>query len=437
MPSKALGTLRRLALGPLLLLGAGACDEPPHSSADSQYAIPALRFAGVDLVYALRRVAGEAGLLLVLDEIRPDGATAQDLGFERVDTDLEPGPAERALETLRRASEGAFHYRIEEGLLIVRSIASLDEQTFLDREILPAASIEVDFNGMVDWIMARAPDALLLRGARRGQPVFKRVALDIPERSSVMDVFLIYARAVESGLRIRRAGYPLPDGRRDLVVANTVGLWESLRDPVPVPDIRQAPSIIYALAQVAERNPGVVLCVFDRSILMDNRGTLNFTSKVDRGLPLEQALSAIADQGTNHPADFRWLREDGVIKVQARMYGSLQTGRGLMAEKLHGGRFRGSLGGLVRWLNANRMLPSPKLLLGGEVVPGAELAEIEMADGSTVEQALTQFALATGQGIVVVVKDSPTQAEPLRGTWSGAWVSRLVEWGPSGRPPRY
>jgi len=93
----------RRALAPLLVslaIGAGCRGkqdaEPPH--------VPAIRFAGVDLEYALERVATEAGWILGLDEISPREGGA-DLALVRVDVDLPAGSLDDAMRAPQTAQD--------------------------------------------------------------------------------------------------------------------------------------------------------------------------------------------------------------------------------------------------------------------------------------------------------------------------------------------
>ena len=72
--------------------------------------VPALRFAGVDLEYALDRIATEAGGCSRLDEIMPKDQSP-DLSLVRVDLDLPAGPLDDAMRLLRE-KVGGFDFQI-------------------------------------------------------------------------------------------------------------------------------------------------------------------------------------------------------------------------------------------------------------------------------------------------------------------------------------
>lgn len=418
----------------VLGLASAACGQKDERRVEGEHLIPELRFAGVDLIYALRRVAGEADVLLVLDEIRPQDASLQDLGFERIDIDLPAGPIQQALETLRGEVQGAFDYRLEDNILVVRSIKSLKAETSLDKTLLPAGTLTVNFKELVNWIYATVPGSLLRIGSRIGQPVYKKVTLEIPPNTSVMDLFLMYAKAVDSGLRIRRAGYMYKDGQNDKVVANTLGMWIKLDKPVLLLRSRMARSAIWTLAEIESRT-GTPITVIDRSVMNDNRGVLNFSNRLDPKTPVEDAVDLLSGATEDTPGDYGWVNDDGVIKIKTHLFLYYLPGRDLLDEKVNGGSFEGTLAELTRWLNANRKNPSPKVLMAGEIDPTQKRGTIEVEDGTRVEDVLYQFARASGQGWVVVIKDSTSPLQPLTNTWAGAWVTPLEEWGPAGELP--
>ena len=436
---KTTGRLRAIAILLACGLASTSCGPRDESAPLSGRVVSALQFAGVDLVYAVRRVGGEAGLLVVLDEIRPRGTGREDLGFGRIDLDLPAGPVEHAKDALREAASGAFDYRVDGELLLVRSILTLDQQTVLDEGVLPAASIEVDLYGLLRFVTANVPNAIMRMGSRIGQPVFKKVELEVAEGSSILELFAAYARGVPTGLHIRRAGYdyegrlmgiPEEPGKK-FVVSNTVGLWSALDVPTPLPINRSVPSAIWALASVAERTETAML-VLDRSLLLDNVGSLSYTRKLDRGYELARALEKIGWQGEGVRREYQWNRVGDVVVLETVHYSSYLPGRDLMAEPVRGGTFEGTLGELVRWLNANRKSDSPKMLMGGEISAGAAVAKLEIAEDAIVSDVLLQFVEKTREGVNVVLRDALSPRQPLVDTWSGAFISPLPEWGPSG-----
>ena len=427
-----------LVAGLLAGLFATGCEPAERPKSDRVYELPALRFAGVDLKYALRRIAAEADVLLILDEVRPRDVRFKDLGFERVDVDLAAGPIDEALEKLREQVSGAFDFRLKEGLLLVRSARALDEQTVLDEPLLPAAAISVDLERLLRFVMTKVPNAYLTYGDRAGQPVYKVVELKVSNGSSILDLFEMYARAVPTNLQILRAGYDfenpriLPTGEKQIkVVANTLRLWSTMDQPQLLPRDRRQPSMIWALASVEERT-GTPIGVLDRAPLLDNNGSLSYRRRRDPGTPLEQVLDAMGVMGPSSPRAYDWSRKDGVIRVVAHRYDFYLPGKDLMDEKVAAGTFEGTLAELTRWLNAQRKNPSEKILMGGEIVPGATVARIEVPEDTRVEDVLFLFAAASGEGFVVTIKDAVSPREPLEDTWAGAYLTRLHDWGESG-----
>ena len=423
------------------LLGTG-CEPAERPKADGVYELPAMRFAGIDLNYALRRIAAEADVLLLLDEIRPRDIRFKDLGFERVDVDLEAGPLDEALEKLREQVSGAFDFRIKEGLLLVRSTRAIDEQTILDEPLLPAAEISVDFAQMLRFIMDSVPNSYLTYGDRAGQPVYKVVDLSTSNGSSILDLFEQYARAVPTNLHILRAGYDyedpraLPTGGTQLkVVANTVGLWSKLDRPQLLPRDRMQPSTVWSLASVEDRT-GTPIGVLDRAPVLDNNGFLSHRRRRDTGvLPLEEALDILGFEGGVAPRSYDWSwHEDWAIRVVSQRYDFYLPGKDLMDEKVAAGTFEGTLGELTRWINANRKNASEKVLMGGEIVPGATVAVIDVPDDTRVEDVLFLFARASGEGFVVNIKDARSPRTALENTWAGGYVTRLQDWGAYGEP---
>jgi hypothetical protein len=433
---------RRAAVAALLVaLAAAGCEPAERPKSDRLYEVPEMRFAGVDLNYALRRIAAEADVLLILDEIRPKDVRFQDLGFERVDVDLEAGPIDEALEKLREQVSGAFDFRLKEGLLLVRSSRSLEEQTVLDEPLLPGAVISVDLERLLRFVMEKVPNAYLTYGDRAGQPVYQVVELNVSAGSSILDLFEQYGRSVPTNLHILRAGYDYEDprilptgGKQVKVVANTLGLWSTMDRPQLLPRDRQQPSVVWALASVQERT-GVPIGVLDRAPLLNNNGFLSYRRRKDRGLPLEEALDIMGVEGGAAPRSYNWSRrDDGVIRVASQRYDFYLPGKDLMDEKVAGGTFEGSLAELTRWLNAKRKNPSEKVLMGGEIVPDATVAKIEVPEDTRVEDVLFLFAAASNEGFVVNIKDALSPREPLENTWAGAYVTRLHDWGENGEP---
>ena len=96
----------------VLSSGAAGCSKELEASEQPVQArmVPGLRFAGVNLIYALRRLAAEAELLLALDELQPRDL-GPDLDRFRIDLDLPAGSVQTALEALKGQTQ-AFDFGI-------------------------------------------------------------------------------------------------------------------------------------------------------------------------------------------------------------------------------------------------------------------------------------------------------------------------------------
>ena len=174
------------------------------------------------------------------------------------------------------------------------------------------------------------------------------------------------------------------------------------------------------------------MLVLDRSMLLDHVGSLSYTRRHDPELEPDESLEAISYQGEGVPPEYQWSRVGDVVVVETFLYSSYLPGQDLMAEPVRGGTFEGTLGELVRWLNANRKSDSAKILMGGEISADAAVGKLEIAEDTTVSDVLLQFVENAREGVNVVLRDARSPRKPLEGTWSGAFISPLPEWGPSG-----
>ena len=430
-----------LAMG--MLTGALACgpSAPPRdTSIDAEYTVPALRFAGVDLKYALRRVAGSAGLPILIDELNPPPEAlkgqvqgmGQDIRAERVDIDLPAGDLGTALEALFEVAPG-FDYRVERGLMIVRSQRVLATRTALDFKDLPAASLEADFHEMIKWVMQNRPFTFLATGGALGHPTGLKVKFEIAEKSSVLEAIAEFARASKKSMLIRRAGYPIevgPQGPKQVSIASTtVEMMDELLQPRLRSHWRERRGVTRDLAHLAKREKAVV-CVNDRSLFFDHRGDLSFRQRGSAtGWQLAETLDALRAGRVGRDPSFTWDRNDKqVIRIRSYQFDNYPTGREILAEELTAGRFDGSLPELTRWINKNRKRPSKKLLMGGEIQPGIPTAAIDIPDGMTVEELLYAFAAAAGDGWVYVVRDVRYPHQNVGRAWTGGYLTRLEEY---------
>jgi hypothetical protein len=433
----------RSLIGVILLFAAGlgggwlGCGPDPEETATTRSstanAIPGLRFAGVSLVYALRRIAAEADMLLALDEIQ-SGPTAVDLARYRIDFDLEPGPATAALNRLKQHTK-TFDYLVFDNVIYVRSRLAVDAVTALDTKDLAATKLTVDLEELVKWIMRTQPRSYLVVRRKSGEPIFRKVDLDIPENSSVLDVLLMYAKAVDRGWRIRRAGQRITDGQgRPGIVASSVALWPPLKEPDPFPRARRKNSITAALASV-ERRTGTPICIKDRTVLGDILGSLGRHRKNDPGWPVQESVEVLAWAGVRSSlGDYEWEWQDGIMKITSQHYLYFLPGRDLVRDTVTGGVFEGNLAELARWINQNRSTPPGKVLMGGEITGEEPRARLEIAEGSSVETVLTDFARASGAGWNLTIVDALTpdeSAKPLpENAWRGAHLTPLKAWLP-------
>jgi hypothetical protein len=413
-------TVRRALGASALLAGMLTC----HPATTPPGEVPALRFAGVDLVYALRRVAAEAHLVLILDEVRPSSGLGHDLARHAVDVDLPAGPVQGALDPLTQLTSD-FQYRVDDGVLIVQSRRAQQQPGALDTKDLPAAQLEVDLYGLLEWLRSTRPRTLLATGELRRQPVFQAVKLSVPANSSAVDVIAAYARALGSGVHLQRAE-PAQSEAGEPLVATSISLWSALDAPVYAPDERPRSSAISGLANLARRTQ-TRLCVLDRTAFFDQRGYLNFAPGEDPELALAASLDTL-ETGPEGEL-FVWEESADCYRVRSDAFEKRPLGRGLLGAKLRAGSFQGSLAELARWINANRLEPSDERLLGGELDDAAPTAQIDVAEGTQVEELLRAFASASGEGWNYVVR-AVEPGQELRDSWTGAYLTRLAAWVP-------
>ena len=302
--------------------------------------IPELRFAGVDVVYALRRVVGEDGRILVVDEVKPRGAFG-DLQFRRVDVDLRSAPLEEMLRQLRAAG-GGFDYEIGPKLVYVRANLATDVKTDLDVPGFPEGRFEGTFEELVQAIMAATPKMFLRTRPLLAPPAYKKYAIDVPAGSSVIDVLLRFAEESGIGWYMSRAGYEV--GEKDggtLVHASSVRLWMPLSEPRPLPARRSEYSTSMALAKMSLRT-GTPVCVFDRSLLGFNRGSLDHEPFIDPDLPIAKSLDVLANKLGNEFYSWEW--EDDVAVVKSRIFKRVPRKYSFVLRALRGGDSRGRSG---------------------------------------------------------------------------------------------
>lgn len=427
----------------LLSISLSACSEearevaPPAPEGAALKPIPELRFAGASLILVLRRVATEARLLLVVDEYR-DPESSPDLLYYNVDADLPVGPVHQALEVLAKLSQ-AFDFRIEQNQIYVRSKALAGSQTPLDVPFLKAREWNGALPKLTRFIMKRAPRTLVRAVPTQGQPYYQKVSLQIDRGDSVIDVLRKYSRVVNRGLLIRRAGHLVSEEEgKTSFMASTVELWGPLEVASYVPAMRQDRSIVTALA-LGQEVTGTPIAVFDRTVIRDLRGALDYPlKKYNPDYEFVENMDSMGKNKLEGGFNFSWSMQDGVAVVRSSRMELFVSGHDLLHESLSGGRFSGTLSEFVRWLTAHRVEPSERRLMAGEITGEGARGELEIADGTTVQQALIDFARAADEGLYYLIMESDQvdpQAAASPTASQGAFISRLDDWmNPADRP---
>lgn len=424
-------SLSRSALALLLVLGAigSGCRGKQEPAANAL--VPALRFAGVDLEYALERITTEAGWILGLDEISWKDQS-EDLALVRVDMDLPAGTLDGTLRALR-AKVGGFDFALEDGVVYVRSNLLVDTKTALDIPLLKGGHFRGELAELIKYIMIRHPSSFItvnqIQDGFAGPPV----DLEIPENASVKQALMLYARTAKAGWVIRRGGQITRDANGQVAIIGT-----SIQPRGPRKTASRLPrsynklSGVAALADASARLR-IPFVVYDRSVLQDPRGVLNLVMQADPKLELAETLDNLGASGFG-PASwhFRWREEDGVPVMRSNHFLYYLRGRDLISAPLLGGEFEGSLPELARWLNTHQKSPTGEVLMGGEIVEGAPRAKIRVESGETVHQALLAFAKAAGVSPCVIVLDllNPFSGIMIQNprAWRGAYVQDLSEW---------
>lgn len=430
------------ALVGLVCSGGWACrSEPEVPSPGDSYQVPELKFSGSDLIYVLRRLAGEAGIPLVLDELRSPETTMEDLARITVDLDIEAGSLGDAMSAVQQAATGQFEHRVEDGALVVRSSRVLEGESQLDVPGFGPQSLNTDLAKLIQQAAKIMPPGLLR--LEQSDPVAKagEALIEIPEGSSIVDMLVLYSRASGTGIRIRRGGYeykgpavpknPYPGMKMTTFLANTVQPWPPIKTArTNLPPAPRGLTTIAALAQIQERTKTPV-CVIDRALHWKSSGSLIFVRGPDPLEPLEESLTALTAWRRPGPPSYEWDRVGSVVSVHSSAFLQEITGKELLEAHVNAGHFEGTLAGLTRWINRNRKSPSSERLLGGEIDASQPSAVIDIADDSTVEEVLYQFAAAAGEGWNLVAWEPAAPTEQAAGSAAGAFVTRLSEWMPN------
>ena len=180
--------------------------------------------------------------------------------------------------------------------------------------------------------------------------------------------------------------------------------------------------------------------VYDRSVLQDVRGIMNLALQNDPILPLDETLNNLGQSGFGPSSwHFHWKNVDGVPVLMTNHFLYYLRGRDLLGKTLLPGEFEGSLPELARWINSHVKDPNGEVLMGGEIVAGQPTGKVKAETGTTVAQAIEQFARSSRSSPYVIILD---KLNPFTGTfvdhpraWSGAYLQDLAEWrSTAGRP---
>ena len=417
-----------LSLALLAALVGSGCGARKEAQVPS---VPALRFAGVDVEYALERIATEAGWVLCLDEASPKDKTP-DLALVRIDADFPAGTLD---DTLRRLRDmvGMFGYELLDGVVYVRSNELGKDKTTLDAPMLKGGKFKGELAELIPAIMREHPTAFIhlqqVAGGFAGPPT----EMEIPKNASVKDALLLYARSAKAGWLIHRSSEFTRDATgAPAIVGTTIEPRGPRKTTSRVPFVHNRMSSVSALADASIRTTTPIV-VYDRSLLQDTRGILNFVINVDPKVPLDQTFKLLGESGFG-PTEwhFHWVQEDGVWVLRTSHFLYFLRGRDFLSAQLLAGDFEGTLPEFARYINAHQKSPNGEVLMGGEIAEGMPKGKIRIAPGETVHQALIAFAKASGVSPYVVILDmqNPFSGKMIErpGSWRGAFVQDLSEW---------
>jgi hypothetical protein len=429
----------------LLVAGGGALLARHDASVDWH---PGLSLAGVDAVYALRRVAAVADVPLTIDEDWPSDMLG-DLGFRRVDLDVKPGPLEEQLEQIRGAA-GGFEWENRGGAIYVRSTLGSGVSTALDQPVLPATELSANLRQLTSSINQAIPGAYLELNEVRNVDWKRTADLEIAEGSSAVDLLVGWSARSGVSWLLQRAGQEtdLPADAREggiAVIASVLTPLPRLDEPQNLPTTRHRRSPIRAIAQI-NRRTGTPMLVFDQSRWGNNRGGLDMDLMKDPRKPVAESLNLLGFGAHGAPRFFTWDWDGEVAVIEGRHFLSTPNRERLLDARVGGGLFEGSLAALARHLNRRRLDRVDLVLMGGEEEPGSPRARFRIPDGATVREALFQFTRETGVGIYYVVlpyAHTLAQRDLPEHSWVGAYVSTLDQWAklpkgarPAKPPPR-
>jgi hypothetical protein len=417
-----------------LTIGLLACGSESTPESSGMPEIRALQFAGADLEYALERVAAEAGMPLALDEIKPKDMSP-DLALYRVDLDLPAGPVDAALRALQKGA-GGFEFEIVDGVIYVRSQLSLAAKTPLDLPLLPQKQFKGGINELVAQVLASIPTSFVTVERVIGGPEGPVVEFEIADKSSVKDAFVQYARASKLNWVIHRAGFVVDDANYGkAIVGTTIELRRPRKSVSRLPAVFNKESTLGSLAAASARLKAPML-VLDRSVVMNTRGFLNLSAQADPMMPLVETLDDLGQSGWGPESwHFKWKMQDGLPVIESSRFLYMLAGRDLLRQELLGGDFEGSLPEFARWLNSHLKNAGSDVLMGGEIAPDLPRTSLTIASGTTVQQALVEFAKASKISPYVTLLDltNPISGKQVAhpNAWKGAYLQDLAEWLPA------
>ncbi|MFI5314757.1 MAG: hypothetical protein ACHQ6T_03590 [Myxococcota bacterium] len=429
MPTRSSLHRRALALSLAFTLLSAGCRGKSEPAKDT---VPALRFAGVNLEYALERIATESNWALGIDEITPKDLSP-DLTLVRVDVDLPAGSLDEVMRKLRD-TVGGFDYKLDDGVIFVRSNLLLDSKTNLDLPYMKGGTFHGELAELVRFIMAQHPTSFISLAQIQDGFAGPQATFDIPENASLKDVLILYARASKSSWVIHRGGETTRDTQgRPAIMATTIEPRGPRTGTSRLPFVYNRLSTIAGLADASDRLKTAFL-IFDRTVLQDVRGILNLPLQRDpRRATVNETLDVLAASGFGPGSwHFHWREEDGVPVLRTNHFLYYLRGRDMISAPLLGGDFEGSLPELARWINSHWKSPAGDVFMGGEITDGMPKGKVHVESGETVDQVLVAFAKSSGVSPYVLVLDllnpfSGVMVEHPR-SWRGAYLQDLSEW---------
>ena len=413
---------------------------PPHPRVPSTPALeaplPPLRFSGSSTIYVLRRIAGESGVHFGVDllEIGQPPETAS-FGQRFVDLDLDQGTVREALQQLY-AKLGGFHYIGMGDGIYIKEWGFIPNDPVALQKRMPAKRYAGNFTNLHSWFFRLA--GMVVRAEKApGTPVWKKVDFETTEPMSVAEFMMRYGQEAQSSWLLRRNRPRAGMQQKPEFAISDIQLLPTNTDGGQPSGVFNRTSVLATLVDISELT-GTPICIVDWS-----HGP---------GIPLPSIGGAMGPHGNNSPVQeqlpklleqypgtvpFRWEERDGVILVHSTRYDfNVAMAGSIMAERLKGGAFSGSLGELARWINQNGQGPSKGDLLAGEIFANDPVASLEIKDGATIEEVLLAFAAETGTGWTFsrrLTASGTEVADPDGSASDGAFLLPLEFWHRNGR----